>query len=1071
MDQLTNKEKISKINEKSIVPVSDYQRSIWILSQMGKSQLYHVAKYWKTDTSIDAEIFNLAIDELVRRHEILRTTFTSKMGTLFQIIHDFIKPGLVISEAYDQHSILKQFTDTAFDLEKGSLVRFLLSGNEETGYIIGFSFHHIVTDGWSINILMDELQIFYERLLKGEEITHPNDRLQYADYSLWSEKNYDDESNKPVLNRLKQKLNGLQRLNLINDHSSNKFFTGDGGFLSQKLDGELSVLIAAFAKKHNVTRFKVFFAIVYQFLSKLGRQPDVCIGLPYGNRGVPETRNIVGFFVNSLPIRINPSDNELNFEDLVKLVDFEITEGKKSQHLPFYKIIEHVSEARRGAENPFFNVQVNFVPPAKKQDEKRFFAPEKFPFHNDTAKFDLTFDYSEKEDGSIVYSIEYSTDLYIRETIQSYLHYLISITRRLIQSSDLPINTVQLFDVEKNEKEDNQSHKSQTNSSLGLHQLVEQQATLTPHHTALTMGGKSIDYKSLIEQVELWSYELRKRGVCKGDIVGVLADRSFEMVISFLAILKTGAAYLSVSKEIPVDRISYMLRDSGSKYLITDIAESDLLKELKQETNLPESAIISTDIDLTESEKPDLQQEMKPERSDPAYLIYTSGSTGNPKGVLISHEAIVNHMSWMRRQFSWNSHDIFIQKTATSFDASVWEFYLPLVIGNQLVLSETGDQTDSDTLIKEIKEYQVTVLQGTPTLLEYLSDINDFKECQTLNWIFSGGEALPSKLAKKLKNDVNCTVVNLYGPTECTVDASFHIYEEQRDQNMIVPIGSAIDHMTPMILDEQLFEMPAGIPGELCFSGKGLAIGYINNKILTDQYFVKKPAYPSQRIYKTGDLAVVNQKGVISYLGRKDKQLKIRGVRIEAGEIETIISSIEEIVQVAVVLSGNSLVAYYKSTVLLNSQQLRDHASKKLPVYMIPAYFIRLDQLPITVSGKINRNALELREIQVKQREIIHPENDLEKSIYSIWCQALDVKNISVTDNFFEMGGHSLVGMQILSKINNLLHLSITLKQLFEATNIRALSNLIDSLKNQSDYLEVEDIVSSYGEDSQELIL
>ncbi|MEL6557230.1 MAG: amino acid adenylation domain-containing protein [Bacteroidota bacterium] len=1059
---------ISKGKFEGLRNVSPAQKGLWLQLQFGYLKAYHITGFYQLNTKIDVPMLQLAIEKLVEQHEIFRTSFVDKLGRPFLKIHESSEVELKTHHQPINDQLITEFTDERFDLNVAPLIRFSVFGISSETQTLGIVVSHLISDGWSMTVMLHELVKNYETLLNQGAVNIDPERLQYSDYVAWQDE-YRGLS-ESSLEYWKSSLEGFQFLNLPTDYSHKKQNSEKGSFFKIDLGQHLSGGLREYATSRKQTPFTTCFAAIYLLLSKFCNQQDICIGLPIANRDHSQLEDMIGFLVNSMVVRINPDNNAVTFNELTDLVNDQILNARNHQNVSFDQLVMHLKPERNGVKNPFFNVQVNYVPLSDKLVEGEQVSLRRIPYHNKTSKFDLTFEFEESVKGDISIGIEYNITIFSEKTIEVLLNSLKSIIQQKLDQSDEKASSIDMiyYGEDLDERDDRFILTDLPN--LGLHQLVEKQFELSAENTALSYGTKQISYKELGQKVNCLAGILLNKGIKSGDVVTVLMDRSFEMVIAFLSIMKAGAAYMPASKDLPVDRISYMISNSSSCYLIGSYNDDQEISEILESGGV--GSINTIFIDADNFQEKDAETATFPEidQQDSAYILYTSGSTGRPKGVEISHEAIVNHMYWMESTFGWKSDEVFIQKTAVTFDASVWEFYLPLMMGNQLVLSENGDQTDPDVLVSEIQQHRVSVLQGTPTLLEYLNKQGAYEKCDSLRWLFSGGEALKVSTASALKSNINGHLINLYGPTECTIDATYYEFIEDLPYE-IVPIGKAISNMIPMVLDADGNLLPDGFVGELCFAGYGIAKGYINQSQLTEKSFLSVEGVLRNRYYKTGDIARIDQDGFIHYKGRKDHQLKIRGVRIEAGEIEAALASFKGVVQVGVVLAGNVLIAYFESSEEIDSVELKVHAAAKLPAYMLPAYFIRLDELPRTNSGKLDRRKLQQLEIPGSSAEIVKPDSETERQILNIWLNAFGVGEISVLDNFFEIGGHSLIGMQIVSKIKNEMMFAISLKDLFEQSNIRALSSLIDSEGDNLVTEQEEDIISNYGQDSHEFII
>ncbi|MGB3464700.1 MAG: amino acid adenylation domain-containing protein, partial [Cyclobacteriaceae bacterium] len=733
--------KLKRQFHKEPLPALSNQRSLWLLHQVSKSATYYIAEFFHPAFEIEPLLLKKAARLLSLNHESLRTTFTEQNGEVLQVINESLEPVINCIIAEPSTYILDEFSTMDFDLENGPLFRLLLISPEKGKQVLGTSLHHIISDGWSMNMLLRELIILYKKQDRQEKYHNSTERLQYSDFALLKSNEelsaYTDEA----LDFWRKTLSDHQLTDIPYDRQQDSDKSGDGNYFRFTLPDSLGDQMRELSIQNTVSEYTVFTAIVYILLTKLTNQQDICIGMPVANRNIPGTEEITGYFVNSLPIRINPKEKSLNFAELLHVVENVIVDSQDHQAIPLETLIEKFSENRAGMANPFFNVQVNHLPLEANEDLERI------SYHNGTAKFDLTFDYYKSKNGQVELGIEFSTELFDGETILAYQQYFISIAEVVFQSLDSSVRDLQLFPRHVENLISGLEGRREINPQIGLHQLIEEQSSQTPHGIALIHGEEKLDYQTLWKEVKRMSAYLGQKEIATGDVVALIMERSIDMVVSMLAILRAGATYMPVTPDQPLDRMSYMLNNSQCSAIVADVSTIELIAQLKADVAGIEKIVKPSDL-MSDTSLKATDQYIDPNSA--AYIIYTSGSTGKPKGVAVSHQAIVNHMMWMKIEFEWNHQDVFLQKTAVTFDASVWEFYLPLLMGNTLVLSETGEQTNPQIIADEIAKFGVTALQGTPAFLEYLAETPGFGSKNTLKRIFSGGEALTTKLADKL---------------------------------------------------------------------------------------------------------------------------------------------------------------------------------------------------------------------------------------------------------------------------------------------------------------------------------
>ncbi|MDJ0506232.1 MAG: amino acid adenylation domain-containing protein, partial [Nostocales cyanobacterium LE14-WE12] len=816
------------------------------------------------------------------------------------------------------------------------------------------------------------------------------------------------------------------------------------------MDEQLIEKLRYLALASNTSLYQIMLTAFYVQLYRYTNQTDILIGSPMRGRTAKEFKEIVGYFSNLTVLRVSIQENA-TFTELLAQVSKIVRQAQKHQDYPFSLLVEKLQPQRDPSRSPF--CQVSFTWQAQTWcEQKENLSPSQEPMlqmapyllgHQRGADFDLSLMVMEAAE-TFQLNWQYNTDLFEDTTITPMAGHFVTLLESIVENPQQPVSLLPLL----TQREQHQllvewnNTKAEYPSNKCIHQLFEEQVERTPDAVAVVFEGQQLTYNELNCRANQLAHYLQSLGVKPDELVGICVERSLEMIVGLLGILKAGGAYVPFDPDYPIERLSFMLEDAAVKVLLTQQELIDKLPEHQAQLICLDAdweliSQFSQDNPITDVQATNL-----------AYVIYTSGSTGQPKGVMLSHSNLSNHMFWMQETFPLTKTDRVLQKTPFSFDASVWEFYAPLLVGGQLLIAQPGGHTDSDYLLKTIAQQQVTTVQLVPSLLQMLLEQGGIENCQLLKRVFCGGEILPVALQEKLLSQLNVNLCNLYGPTECCIDVTF--WNCQREMyGQRIPIGRPISNTQIYILDSNLQSLPVGIPGEIHIGGAGLARGYLNRPELTEEKFIPNPFSnsPDSRLYKTGDLARYLPDGNIEYLGRIDNQVKIRGFRIELGEIEAVLTQYPQ-VQSSVIIAredtpGNKrLVAYIvpEKEATPTPNEMRQFLKEKLPEYMIPSAFVILESLPLTPNGKIDRRALPAPEQNHERTDkFIAPRNPIEEILVTIWTEVLKVQQISINDNFFELGGDSILSISIISKAKQA-GLEITLKQLFAHQTIAELA-------------------------------
>ncbi|NCS14754.1 MAG: amino acid adenylation domain-containing protein, partial [Microcystis aeruginosa G13-12] len=1049
---------------KTIYPLSPGQEAMWLIWKIApESVAYNIFITAKIHAYLEIAVVNRVWQKIIEKHPILRTTYTSYEGKPVQQVNQQENFQVEVIDASDwrEEQLVEKIyaiADHPFNLEKDSVLRVNLFTRSAAEHILLLTMHHIAGDMWSYDLLLSEFQALYpeevEQFSQQQTEAAPdslNENKTYANFLQWQAEMLSGTRGEKLWQYWQQQLAGeLPVLNLLPDKPRPPVKTYEGASYIVKLDEQLIEKLRYLALASNTSLYQIMLTAFYVQLYRYTNQTDILIGSPMRGRTAKEFKEIVGYFSNLTVLRVSIQENA-TFTELLAQVSKIVRQAQKHQDYPFSLLVEKLQPQRDPSRSPF--CQVSFTWQAQTWcEQKENLSPSQEPMlqmapyllgHQRGADFDLSLMVMEAAE-TFQLNWQYNTDLFEDTTITPMAGHFVTLLESIVENPQQPVSLLPLL----TQREQHQllvewnNTKAEYPSNKCIHQLFEEQVERTPDAVAVVFEGQQLTYNELNCRANQLAHYLQSLGVKPDELVGICVERSLEMIVGLLGILKAGGAYVPFDPDYPIERLSFMLEDAAVKVLLTQQELIDKLPEHQAQLICLDAdweliSQFSQDNPITDVQATNL-----------AYVIYTSGSTGQPKGVMLSHSNLSNHMFWMQETFPLTKTDRVLQKTPFSFDASVWEFYAPLLVGGQLLIAQPGGHTDSDYLLKTIAQQQVTTVQLVPSLLQMLLEQGGIENCQLLKRVFCGGEILPVALQEKLLSQLNVNLCNLYGPTECCIDVTF--WNCQREMyGQRIPIGRPISNTQIYILDSNLQSLPVGIPGELHIGGAGLARGYLNRPELTEEKFIPNPFSnsPDSRLYKTGDLARYLPDGNIEYLGRIDNQVKIRGFRIELGEVEAVLTQCPQ-VQSSVIIAredtpGNKrLVAYIvpeKETTPTPSE-MRQFLKEKLPEYMIPSAFVILESLPLTPNGKIDRRALPAPEQNHERTDkFIAPRNPIEEILVTIWTEVLKVQQISINDNFFELGGDSILSISIISKAKQA-GLEITLKQLFAHQTIAELA-------------------------------
>ncbi len=1047
-------------------PASFAQERLWFVDQMEAGTAvynvpYHHQMRWQGELNVPA--LAQALTEIVWRHEPLRTTFMNVDGEAVQVIQpevDFELPIVDLTKLApaDQEAQVRYWVDKdgkhSFDLENGPLFFVRLLKLSDTEHVFIMMMHHIIVDGVSFEFFADELKTLYAAFAAGQESPLEELPLQYADFVIWQREWIEGKDVQRQLDYWKEQLgSNLPVLELPTDRPRPTRQQNNGSWEWVDLPESLISALKQYSREAGVSLFMTMLAGFNVLLSRYSGQEDICVGSPTANRNQAELERMIAFFVNPVTIRTDLSGDP-TFTELVQRVRKTALGAFAHQEVPFERLVEALSPARDLSHHPLFQVSFTLqMPPLLIELPGVTATP--IEFDNGTSKFDLLAELWE-ENGKVRGHFEYDTDLFDRSTIQRMIGHYQVILESVVANPQARISELALLPTAERAQLLDAWNDTAVSypDTLCLHHLFEQQVAKTPDKIAVVFEDIELTYQQLNEEANQLAHHLQGLGIQPDQFVGICVERSLDMLMGMLGILKAGAAYLPMDPNYPQDRLAYMLEDTKAAVLVT---HSHLVQHLPTD----DVHVVQLDEEwdtITEHSTDNPQSGVQPHHL--AYIIHTSGSTGKPKGVQIPHRNVVNFLETMRQTPGLSADDTLLAITTLSFDIAVLELYLPITTGATLAIASSELAVDGPRMLNALDEYGVTVLQATPATWQMLIDAG-WEGDKNLKAL-SGGEALPRKLGDELLDRVG-ELWNMYGPTETTIWSS--VWQVTEKETPIL-IGKPIANTQMYILDKNLQPVPIGVPGELHIGGDGVARGYLNRDDLTAERFLPNPFTnnPADRIYKTGDLARFMPNGDIECLGRLDFQVKVRGFRIELGEIEAVLVQHDSVRQGVVTAKEDAsgtkiLVAYVipESGRELDTAVLRAHLAEQLPHYMIPSIFMAVSEYPLTPNGKVDRRALpDPDETAVTStEEFVAPRNKTEAQLAQIWCDILQIEQVGIHNNFFEMGGHSLLAIQIISRIRDAYDIDISPRHIFDAPTIADLALYI--LEQEAQDLEIDD--------------
>ncbi|CAI9403241.1 pyoverdine non-ribosomal peptide synthetase PvdD [Pseudomonas sp. T2.1D-1.1] len=1061
----------------STIPLADRQQPLalsfaqerqWFLWQLEpESAAYHIPSALRLRGRLDVDALQRSFDSLVARHETLRTRFRLEGGRSYQQV----QPAVSVSierEQFGEEGLIERIQAIVvqpFDLERGPLLRVNLLQLAEDDHVLVLVQHHIVSDGWSMQVMVEELVQLYAGYSQGLDVVLPALPIQYADYALWQRSWMEAGEKERQLAYWTGLLGGEQPvLELPFDRPRPARQSHRGAQLGFELSRELVEAVRALAQREGTSSFMLLLASFQALLYRYSGQADIRVGVPIANRNRVETERLIGFFVNTQVLKAD-LDGRMGFDELLAQARQRALEAQAHQDLPFEQLVEALQPERNASHNPLFQVlfnhqsEIRSVTPEVQLEDLRL---EGLAWDGQTAQFDLTLDIQEDENG-IWASFDYAADLFDASTVERLAGHWRNLLRGIVANPRQRLGELPLLDAPERRQTLSEWNPAQREYAVQgtLQQRFEEQARQRPQAVALILDEQRLSYGELNARANRLAHCLIARGVGADVPVGLALERSLDMLVGLLAILKAGGAYLPLDPAAPEERLAHILDDSGVRLLLT---QGHLLERLPRQAGVEVLAIDGLVLDgYAESDPlPTLSAD------NLAYVIYTSGSTGKPKGTLLTHRNALRLFSATEAWFGFDERDVWTLFHSYAFDFSVWEIFGALLYGGRLVIVPQWVSRSPEDFYRLLCREGVTVLNQTPSAFKQLMAVACSADMATqqpaLRYVIFGGEALDLQSLRpwfQRFGDRQPQLVNMYGITETTVHVTYRpVSEADLKGGLVSPIGGTIPDLSWYILDRDLNPVPRGAVGELYIGRAGLARGYLRRPGLSATRFVPNP-FPGgagERLYRTGDLARFQADGNIEYIGRIDHQVKVRGFRIELGEIEAALAGLAG-VRDAVVLAhdgvgGTQLVGYVVADSAEDAERLRESLreslKRHLPDYMVPAHLMLLERMPLTVNGKLDRQALPQPDASLSQQAYRAPGSELEQRIAAIWSEILGVERVGLDDNFFELGGHSLLLLMLKERIGDTCQATLSISQLMTHASVAEQAACIEGQARES---------------------
>src|SRR5882724_2509290 len=1037
--------------------LSPPQQHLWSLQQQEDREVYRSRCVVMLDGDLQLEILRTAVADVISRHEILRSWFHSEADEMaVQVIAESAQPSIryldlsalvEVEQAAEIAKLSSEMNCPNFDLGQCPLMRMTVVTLQPRRHLLHLCLPALCADHAGLSNLVEEISNAYAARVRGAALS--GEPMQYVELSEWQHELLESDDTKAGRYYWsKQDFSSLATLKLpFEIHSAVHRFTPLK--LTSPLSPELLGRIESRTRRNQISTAVFFLSCWQVLLSRLADQRDIIVGTAFDGREYEDLVKVIGLVAKFLPVH-SCMQRGLVFSELLKRVDESVREiSSKQQYFDIDQVMK-IKGKDEGAS--FFPYAFEFEEePAQARAASVGFSMLSREVCFDRFKVKLSCIHEQE---SLVTEFHFDANSFSVEGVSYLARSFHTLLQSAVDNWDGVIDELQILSEVDRRRVLVEINETGGEYSLEecLHELFEGQVERRPEGVAVVFGKEEVSYGELNRRANQLAHYLRRRGVGPETLVGMMIERSIEMVVGVLGILKAGGGYLPLDASYPRERLRYMVRDAGVRVILT---ERGLASEVLEggESEVVDLYGARAEIAAEQEENP--ESSAGPENL--AYVIYTSGSSGKPKGVMIPHRGICNRVLWMQQAFGFSAADRFLQKTPISFDAAGWELFVPLFIGAQVVLAQPGGHQDCAYLVRTVVEQEVTVLQLVPSMLQVLLEQAGVGECRSLRWMFCGGEVLPPQLRERFYERMKGRLCNLYGPTEVSIDASYWECEHGSGEGL-VPIGRPLTNMQMYVVDEEMAVVPVGVVGELYIGGRGVGRGYLGRAELTAESFMPDSlsGRAGERLYRSGDLGRYLADGNIEYVGRADEQVKVRGYRIELGEVETVLREHGQVQECVVVAREDEegekrLVAYVVEQgegagASVSVKEWREYLKQRLPEYMIPSSYVRLEQLPLTVNGKIDRRALPAPDGARPELgvDFVAPRGEVELRVAGVWAEVLGITEVGVEDNFFEMGGHSLQMIRVQGKLQALFDRELPLVRLFEYSTVRRLAKYLN---------------------------